>query len=70
MGGAPVAIELSEEDGIELLWDEQNHTCTPPWKVIDNGWSWAAPLDGDAEVTAGGIEAAAAALVTLGTRDG
>ena len=70
LGGAPVAIELSAEDGIELLWDEQNHTCTPPWKVIDHGWSWAAPLDGDVDVPAGGIEAAAAALVTLGTRDG
>lgn len=70
LGGAPVAIELSAEDGIELLWDEQNHTCTPPWKVIDHGWSWTAPLDGDVEVPVGGIEAAAAALVTLGTRDG
>ncbi len=70
LGGAPVAIELSAEDGIELLWDEQNHTCTPPWKVIDHGWSWAALLDGDVEVPVGGIEAAAAALVTLGTRDG
>lgn len=70
LDGAPVAIELSAEDGIELLWDEQNHTCTPPWKVIDHGWSWAAPLDGNVDVPAGGIEAAAAALVTLGTRDG
>jgi nucleoid-associated protein YgaU/DNA-binding SARP family transcriptional activator len=71
LSGAPVAIELSEEDGVELLWDEQNHTCTAPWKVIDNGWSWTAPLDeGVVEVPAGGVEAAAAALVTLGTRDG
>lgn len=71
LSGAPVAIELSEEGGVELLWDEQNHTCTPPWKVIDHGWSWIAPLDeGAVEVPAGGVEAAAAALVTLGTRDG
>lgn len=71
LSGAPVAIEISAEDGIELLWDEQNHTCTPPWKVIDHGWSWTAPLDeGVIEAAAGGAEAAAAALVTLGTRDG
>lgn len=70
LGGAPVAIEISADDGIELLWDEQNHTCTRPWKVIDHGWSWAAPLHDEVDLPAEGVEAAAAALVTLGTRDG
>lgn len=70
LDGAPVAVELSADDGIELLWDKQNHTCTPPWKVIDHGWSWAAPLDDQAHVPESGVEAAAAALVTLGARDG
>lgn len=70
LGGSPVAVELSAEGGVELLWDEQNHTCTPPWKVIDDGWSWTAPLDeGVVAVPDGAVEAAAAALVTLGTRD-
>lgn len=67
--GAPVAVELSP-DGIEVLWDEPNISCLPPFEVIDAGWSWEARYDEEADTPDTPPEVVAPTLVTLGIREG
>jgi hypothetical protein len=68
--GAPVALELSEEAGIELLWDEPNPTAPAPWEATDGGWAWRLLYDPDAPVPPADAPSALPGLVTIGHRDG
>jgi nucleoid-associated protein YgaU len=68
--GAPLAVELSEDGGIELLWDNPQHAPLPPgWQASDAGWTWTYPYDPEAHVGPDDVPAAIPALVTIGTRD-
>jgi nucleoid-associated protein YgaU len=71
-GAAPVAIELSAETGIELLWDRPTPGVPPstPWLVTDGGWAWRLAYDADAPVPADDRPAPLPALVTIGEREG
>ena len=68
--GAPVAVELSETAGIELLWDTPQPDAPDPWTAADGGWAWRLAYDPDAPVPADELPAAIPALVTIGHRDG
>jgi len=68
--GAPVAVELSESAGIEVLWDSPQPGAPPPWTVADGGWAWRLAFDPDAPVPADELPAAIPALVTIGQRQG
>jgi nucleoid-associated protein YgaU len=68
--GAPVALELSENTGIELLWDEPNPTAPAPWEATDGGWAWRLLYDPDAPVPAADAPSTLPGLVTIGHRDG
>lgn len=69
--GAPVAVELSEEAGIEVLWDAPQQAPPPPgWSAADGGWAWRLPYDPDGPLPADELPAAIPALVTIGQRDG
>lgn len=70
VNGSPLAIEISESDGLELLWDTQNPSAPHPWEATDGGWAWRLPYDPDIEVPAPELPAAIPGLVTIGTRDG
>ena len=67
---APIAVELSPESGIELLWDSPNPDSPAPWLAADEGWAWRLAYDLDAEVPADALPAAIPALVTIGHREG
>lgn len=68
--GAPVAVELSEEDGIELLWDRPNPEAPRPWTPADDGWAWRLGYDVDAPTPANDDAAGIPGLVTIGRRFG
>lgn len=68
---APVAVEISEEAGIEVLWDAPQDAAPPTgWAIADGGWAWRLAYDPDAAVPADELPAAIPALVTIGQRDG
>ncbi|HWL41773.1 MAG TPA: BTAD domain-containing putative transcriptional regulator [Ilumatobacter sp.] len=68
---APVAVELSHDAGIEVLWDEPQHAPPPAgWTSADGGWAWRRTYDPDESVPADELPAAIPALVTIGERDG
>jgi hypothetical protein len=67
---APLAVELSVEAGIELLWDTPNPNAPAPWRVADEGWAWRLAYDPDAEAPVDALPAAIPALVTVGHREG
>jgi nucleoid-associated protein YgaU len=71
-GAAPVAIELSAETGIELLWDRPPPGVAPPapWSATDGGWAWRLAYDPDAPVPADSRPTPLPAVVTIGERDG
>lgn len=67
----PVAVELSQDTGLEVLWDRPQAAAAPPgWASADGGWAWRHPYDPDADVPADELPAAIPALVTIGQRDG
>lgn len=67
----PVAVELSTEAGIEVLWDAPQHAPTPAgWTAADGGWAWRLGYDPDDAVPADELPAGIPALVTVGQRDG
>ena len=68
--GGPVAIEFSDERGIELLWDAQNLSAPRPWEATDSGWSWRLLYDPDVELPARADPRVIPGLVTIGRRDG
>ena len=65
----PVAVELSDLTGIELLWDEPMPSAPAPWEATPGGWSWRLLYDASAEVPEAMLPAAVPGLVTLGRRD-
>lgn len=68
--GQPLAVELSETTGIELLWTHPNPTAPDPWQSVSDGWAWHLPYDPDQPVDNSDHPAAIPALVTIGRRDG
>lgn len=71
VSAAPVAVELCEESGIELLWDAPQHADPPAgWTTADGGWAWRCPYDPEAAVPNDELPPAIPALVTIGHRDG
>ena len=70
LNGMPLAVELSREHGIELLWTDVNPVAPSPWHATDDGWSWRLAYDEDQPLPSGEQAAVLPALVTIGTRDG
>ncbi|MCB0972451.1 MAG: LysM peptidoglycan-binding domain-containing protein, partial [Acidimicrobiales bacterium] len=68
--GVPVAVELNDQTGIELLWDSPQPDPPEPWHVAAGGWAWRLPYDPDAPVPADEYPSPLPALVTVGRRDG
>lgn len=67
----PVAVELSADTGLEVLWDEPQHASPPPaWTVADGGWAWRLAYDADEPVPVAEVSAPIPALVTIGHRQG
>jgi nucleoid-associated protein YgaU len=64
----PVAVELSDLTGIELLWDAPMPDPPAPWEATPGGWSWRLLYDPAAEVPQAALPAAVPALVTFGRR--
>ncbi|HQZ33339.1 MAG TPA: LysM peptidoglycan-binding domain-containing protein [Ilumatobacteraceae bacterium] len=68
--GGPVAVEFSEERGIELLWDAPNLSAPRPWEATEGGWSWRLLYDPDVELPARADPRVLPGLVTIGRRVG
>lgn len=68
--GTPVAVELSDTSGIELLWDIPQTAAPEPWQATDGGWAWRLPYDPDAPIPPDELPSPIPALVTFGERDG
>ena len=66
---APVAVEISEAHGIEILWDQPNPHAPRPWEATDGGWAWRILYDPDHELPSAPTASPIPGLVTLGTRD-
>ncbi|MFP5328406.1 MAG: LysM peptidoglycan-binding domain-containing protein, partial [Acidimicrobiia bacterium] len=69
MSAGPVAIEISEEAGIEILWEQPQTPAPEPWRAADGGWAWRLPYDAEAAVPTAELPAAIPALVTIGQRE-
>lgn len=67
--GGPVAVELSESHGLELLWDTPNPTTPTPWEATDGGWAWRLLYDPDFPICSEPDPPPIPGLVTIGTRD-
>lgn len=70
MTAGPVAVEISEEAGIEILWEQPQTPAPEPWRIADGGWAWRLPYDPEAAVPTAELPAAIPALVTIGQREG
>lgn len=70
MSAGPVAVEISEEAGIEILWEQPQTPAPEPWRIADGGWAWRLPYDPEAAVPTAELPAAIPALVTIGQREG
>lgn len=69
--GAPLAVELSEEAGIEILWDAPQHSPTVgAWRAADGGWAWRLEYDPESPVPPDELPPGIPALVTIGQREG
>ncbi|MGE0141522.1 MAG: LysM peptidoglycan-binding domain-containing protein [Ilumatobacteraceae bacterium] len=69
--GAPLAVELSEEAGIEILWDAPQHSPTVgAWRAADGGWAWRLDYDPESPVPPDELPPGIPALVTIGQREG
>lgn len=68
--GGPVAVEISEEAGIEVLWETPEPDAPTPWQAADGGWAWRLPYDPEADVPASELSSGIPALVTVGERQG
>ncbi len=69
--GAPLAVELSEHAGIEILWDSPQQASTVgEWRAADGGWAWRLDYDPESPVPPDELPAGIPALVTIGQREG
>lgn len=66
----PIAVEFSEETGIELLWDRPFPDAPAPWEAVPGGWAWRTLYDPDVPVPPAERPSLIAGLVTIGSRDG
>lgn len=66
----PIAAELSERYGLELLWDTPNADAPHPWEAADDGWAWRLLYDPDLPIPNEPGPVALPGLVTIGERDG
>lgn len=66
----PVAMEVSAEHGIELLWDSPTTAAPSPWEAADDGWAWRLLYDPDLRLPPEPEPAPIPGFVTLGERDG
>ena len=69
MNGAPVAVEISEATGIEVLWAAPHPSAPIPWEATAGGWAWRLRYDADAAVPPDDLPAFIPGLVTIGERD-
>ena len=67
---APLAIELAESEGVEVLWDQPVLDAPPPWEATDGGWSWRTLYDPDEPTPLSDWPSPMPGLVTIGTRSG
>lgn len=70
ISAGPVAVEISEHAGIEILWEQPQPTAPDPWRPADGGWAWRLAYDPEAIVPSAELPSAIPALVTVGRRDG
>lgn len=68
--GTPVAVEMSESTGIELLWSEPNRTAPRPWEAAADGWTWRATYDPNLPTFDHPAPSPLPGLVSVGERDG
>ena len=68
--GVPLAMELSESEGIELLWSHINASAPLPWVAADGGWSWRLTYDPDRSIAMESPAHPLPAMVTIGARNG
>ncbi len=68
--GGSVAVEISEEAGVELLWDVPQPDAPTPWRAADGGWAWRLVYDPNAPIPDAALSSAIPALVTIGERQG
>jgi hypothetical protein len=66
----PVAVEFSEDSGLELLWDRPFPDAPAPWEAVPGAWAWRLLYDPDAPIPAPERPALIAGLVTFGQRHG
>jgi nucleoid-associated protein YgaU len=64
----PLAVEVSEATGLELLWDAPMPDAPAPWEATDDGWLWRLLYDPAAEVPEHVLPPAVPGLVTVGRR--
>ena len=68
---APIAVEFSDDSGLEVLWEQPQHALPfGTWTVADGGWAWRLAYDPDAPLPADDLPSGIPALVTIGQRDG
>lgn len=71
LSAGPAAVELSEDAGLEILWEAPQHATPPePWTTADGGWAWRLAYRPDDDVPVDELPAVIPALVTIGERDG
>ncbi len=66
----PVAVEISETRGIELLWTSPMPSAPAPWEAADGGWAWRILYDPDLPIPGSPEPAVLPGLVTIGQREG
>lgn len=66
----PLAVELDEADGIEVLWDQPVLDAPHPWEATEGGWSWRTLYDPDEPTPASDWPTPLPGLVTIGARRG
>jgi DNA-binding SARP family transcriptional activator/LysM repeat protein len=65
---APLAVELSPEHGIEILWETPMPIPARSWAAVEAGWAWKRPYDDDERLPATPVPAVCPGLVTIGRR--
>ena len=70
MTGGPLAVELSQQSGIEILWSTAQQPAPASWLVRDGGAAWVLDYDPDAPTPPNSFPSPIPALVTIGARDG